>query len=197
MRVVLIGTPETDKLALAWDLRNVFPSLTIRASSPEILLRNQVEKFNTSEFGDYRTELMLGTIHALELRCHDDSIFVETSLDRVATTYVRYSDFSRSGIQDEGIHTRYFLTSALLYAMLTDSFEADVLLRLPLPKSDDEKSFYARVDDFYDEIIDYFELKPVVLDGTYDENLSRAQAAIKEAYGSRSDSEESSSEESS
>jgi hypothetical protein len=204
MRIVLMGVPDSGKEELGYELMKLYPRFQPRllGSATNLLTRtySNLDKIPAlAELADYRVELFLSLSRALEMREFEDAIFVGSVLDNCAYHYVNYEDFVRSGIEDEALDTRYYLTAATLYATMIDSLSADLLVHLPMAEDTPTTEYESRVDQFFGTIIEEFGMLVVTAVGSADEKLKLVTDEIKrlekEAHARR-DNQEPSEEES-
>jgi len=186
MRILLIGVDGSRKRKLGKAL------LDLHANFEPKLLGGAASLTETSvppalgSFTDYRIELELALARAREMREKKHGIFIGSLLDNMAHLYKRIEIANKSGIEDEGVTTRNLLTSSLLYAILVDSLQADILVYLPLGDQTID-SYTAEVDSFYPVIFEYFNLNVLILGEDLEENIKAVNEKIKEASEQRTD----------
>lgn len=177
MKIVICGVQTNRKFELAEEFINF--------SVNDLTLYNSVKQdFVLGLLTDYRVEIALGLERSLLLIEKPAGIFVESILDNVAHAYIRYEDYSRSELQSEAEEVRHYLTTGILYAILVDSLQADIIAWLPI--KGEAEPFETAVDAFYPTIFEHFGLKVITLTSNLGENVE----LLKEAYEQRlSDSE--------
>ena len=142
---------------------------------------------------DYRVEVALATWRAFEMLENDHALFSYSLLDNLAYHYISYSDHVSAGTIDDAENARGYLTSGLLYAMLVDSFRADVIVYIPLSDDAMTNSYGSVLDEFFVEAMDQgFGMKYITLDGALAgvSELTELIEKAKEADGTSGDTEE-------
>jgi hypothetical protein len=174
----------------------------LRGSATELTqlsLSNPDDRPALGPLTDYRVELQLALNRSLEMTEFGDGIFIGSLLDNMAHEYIRYELFKRTEIEDEAMEVRHYLTSALLYAILIDSFSADIVAYLP-PEEPLTDEYEQKVDEFYSDIFDFFSIDTLTLSKDKTQSLklliNEVKRLQKEANGQRNDNQESSEEES-
>lgn len=171
-RIVLVGAPGTDKFDLGADLAD-----HLRYN---LYFQNQYDELEGSPLGalvDYRVELLLSLLRAKDMAKEDNSIHVGSVLDNLAHTCVYSAD--AIGVDEVTAH-RMMLTGGLTYAIVQDSFKADLIFFLPYQGEKTEDGFIEQLDNIYPEIFDEFQLQYVTLSGTLDEKFKQALKEIEE-----------------
>lgn len=171
LRIVLVGAPGTDKFDLGADLADHFRY--------DLYFLNQYDELEDSPLGalvDYRVELLLALLRAKDMLKEGNSIHAGSVLDNLAHTCVYSAD--AVGV-DEVTASRLVLTGGLTYAIVQDSFKADLIFFLPYEGEATEDGFAEELDKLYPEIFDEFELQYVTLSGTLDEKFKQALKEIE------------------
>jgi hypothetical protein len=189
MRITIIGAEDVGKQELAKALSSTFDLKTIFQTAE---LESIPFEYSLGSLIDYRVELALGINRAFSMLTNPDAIFVGTLFDSLAHQYANYSRVVSSEATGEPENVRGYLTSALLYAILIDSYKADVTVFIPMKYGQSTSPHEAEVDKFYPEAFDFFGLTPYEYDGDLDTLIE----FIKEANGSEPDNQQSSQEES-
>jgi hypothetical protein len=127
MRIVILGSPDSNKTALATALiRKMNLSNQYPVGNPGDY--TEVDRLAVGDMADYRTELHLALLRQLDMQRFDSAVFTGTVLDNYAYALARVYRFAgNEAVSDETLIT-WAKTAELLALIVRDSFQADKVI---------------------------------------------------------------------
>lgn len=160
--IVLVGAPGTNKQEIGRALQEQLP---------HYWFEDVADKYLRGSLTDYRVEIHNALDRAQAMVSCVPSIYINSVLNNLAHVCVYSAD--AKGV-DERTAMRLVITSSLIYALVQDSFKADLIFYIPYQGEATEDGFVEELDQLYPQIFEEFSLPYVQLSGTLEENIEQA-----------------------
>lgn len=186
MNYVLLGVPGQEKQKLADLVQERLPHLRVFGDATSLVYRH---RYALGSLADYRIELHLALERALGLisaKADGTDMFVIGSpIDNLAYAAVNYSE-SQDTILTDKEQLTWAATINLIYLMLVDSFDVDLVFYLPLKERED--TVRGAVDALYSDILEELKIDDyVVLDGVSEQTADLCAKMITLNQEAKSD----------